>query len=347
MKMLKEFWRKGVGVLVAVGLVAAMVVACGGDDEPKPTIKFADSQFESIWINNAIAKYVIENGYGYPVETIEVTTPIMQASLSSGEVHVMLELWQQNIIDWYNEGIANGDFENGGETYEGGPQFFIVPTWFADEYGITTIEDMKKPEVVEALADPEDSSKGYFINCVIGWQCAEINRAKLQTYGLTDLYNIISPGSSGAMEAALAGAQKKNEPIFGYYWAPTSLMGMFDWYVIEEPANNEECWADVIKGRDDATYTPAEACAYETLPVEKGIHNSLEGLAPDVYAMLLKLHIGLQQINETAAWANTNDIQGEWELAAIRYLEAYPDKWPSWMPKENADKVRDALKDAS
>ena len=159
------------GALVAVML---LVVVAGCSEEevvvPKATIVFSDGQFESIWINNAIAKFIIEKGYGNPVETIEMSTPIMQASLSSGDIDVNLELWQQNIIDWYNEGIAAGDFENGGETYEGGPQFFAVPTYFAEEHNIVTIEDMKKPEVVAALANPENPSKGAFNNCIIGWQ---------------------------------------------------------------------------------------------------------------------------------------------------------------------------------
>jgi glycine betaine/proline transport system substrate-binding protein len=324
------------GALVAVML---LVVVAGCSEEevvvPKATIVFSDQQFESIWINNAIAKFIIEKGYGNPVETIEMSTPIMQASLSSGDIDVNLELWQQNIIDWYNEGIAAGDFENGGETYEGGPQFFAVPTYFAEEHNIVTIEDMKKPEVVAALANPENPSKGAFNNCIIGWQCAEINRAKLQSYGLVpEYYDIISLGASAAMEAALAGPQKKGEPVFGYYWAPTALMGMYKWTIIEEPEYNAECWADVIKGRDDATYTPAEACAYETLPIDKGLHKGLKVKAPDIYEMLKKMNVGLQPINETAAWAKSNDIEGEWERAAIYYLDNNADRWHTWVTNE-------------
>lgn len=333
------------GALVAVMLLV-VVAGCSSEEvaAPKTTIKLADQQFESLWINNAIAKFIIEKGYGNPVETIEMTTPIMQASLSAGDVHVAMELWQQNIIDWYNEGIAAGDFENGGSTYEGGPQFFAVPTSFAEEFNIVTIEDMKKPEVVKALAHPENPSKGAFNNCIIGWQCAEINRAKLQSYGLVpEYYEIISLGASAAMEAALAGPQKKGDPVFGYYWAPTALMGMYDWTIVEEPEYNAECWADVIKGRDDKEYTPAQACAYETLPIDKGIHKSLKTDDPAVYDMFKKMNVGLQPINVTAAWAKSNDIQGEWERAAIYYLENYDERWHTWVTNEAKLKIIGAL----
>ena len=345
MKILPEMKAKF--LLIAVALLALpLFVACSSEEE-KPIIKLSDQQFESHWINNALVKFIVENGYEYPVETIEMSTVIMQATLASGEIHLNMELWQQNLIDWYNEETAAGNIINLGETYEGGPQFFVVPTYFAEEYDITSVEDMKKPEVVAALADPEERSKGAFINCIIGWQCAEINRAKFATYGLDEYYNIISPGSAAALDAGLAGPQKKGDPVFGYYWAPTSLMGKYDWVVLEEPEYTASCWEEVIKGRDDATYTPAQACAYETLPVDKGIHSSLEDLAPDVVEMLRKMTVGLQPINVTAAWAIDNEIQGDWEKAAIFYLETYEDRWTSWMPGENADKVKEALAEMS
>ena len=333
--------------LVAVALLALPLFAACSAEEEKPTIKLSDQQFESHWINNAVVKFIVENGYGYPVETIEMSTVIMQATLADGEIHLNMELWQQNLIDWYNEETAAGNIINLGATYEGGPQFFVVPTYFAEEYGITSVEDMKKPEVVAALADPEEPSKGAFINCIIGWQCAEINRAKFATYGLDEYYNIISPGTAAALDAGLAGPQEKGNPVFGYYWAPTSLMGKYDWVVLEEPEYTDSCWEEVIKGRDDATYTPAQACAYETLPVDKGIHSSLEDLAPDVVEMLRKMTVGLQPINVTAAWAIDNEIQGDWEKAAIYYLQTYEDRWTNWMPGENADKVKEALAEMS
>ena len=331
------------------------VVKCEGPDrvEPaatptgsgKPTITLADNQYESLWISNAIFSFIAENGYGYPVEIMQMTTPIAQVSLANGEVDIWIELWIANIIGWYNEEIANGTIEDllNPPILEGGPQFFMVPQWVADQYNIRTIDDMKRPEVVSLFLDPEDTSKGIFINCPIGWQCAHINRAKLQAYGLSDLYNIQSGGTFAALDAALAGAQLRNEPVFGYYWAPTALMGKYEWTVIEEPAYNAACWGEVIKGRDDASYTPNEACAYEEYPVGKGISSGLREKAPEIVSMLEKMNIGVDAMNKTAAWASDNDIQGNWEKAAIYFLETYEDRWTSWMPQENADKVKEAL----
>ena len=371
MKILPEMKAKF--LLIAVALVALpLFVACASEDptptptteammeqptptmeammdEEKPTILLADNQYESLWINNAVFTFIAENGYGYPVENVETTTPIAQVALANGDVDIWIELWIANIIDWYNEETANGNIEdlNDPPIFEGGPQFFTVPKWVAEEHNIRTIDDMKRPEIVALFPDPEDSSKGVFVNCPIGWQCAEINRAKLQAYGLADLYTIQSGGTGAALDAALAGAQLREEPVFGYYWAPTALMGKYEWSIVEEPAYNAACWEEVIKGRDDASYTPTEACAYEDNPIGKGINGGLREKAPDIVELLEKMDMGVDVINRVAAWASDNDIQGDWEKAAIHFFETYEDRWTSWMPAENADRVKEALANMS
>lgn len=345
-KSYKRKWQTLILVLASFAVVAMLGAACGSEEEEiKTTVTFGDTQFESLWINNAIAEFIITNGYGNPVEIVEMTTPIMQTSLANGDIDVIMELWHQNIIDWYDEETAAGRIENLGMTYEGGPQFFIVPTYTAEEFGITTIEDMKKPEVVAALADPEEPSKGAFINCITGWQCAEINRAKIQAYGLDEFYNVITLGSTGAMDAGLIGPQQSGDHTFGYYWAPTSLFGNFDWTIIEEPAYNEACWDEVIIGRDDASYTPAEACAYETLPVDKGINTGLRESAPDVVALLEKMNVGMEEISKTAAWAQNNDVDVSADRIATAkyYLETFEDKWTTWMGADEVKAVKDGL----
>jgi glycine betaine/proline transport system substrate-binding protein len=275
------------------------------------------------------------------VETIEMSTPIAQLSLAKGDVHVWTQMWQQNWLDNYNEEVAKGNIENLGMVYEGGPQMFIIPTWVHEEYNINTIFDMK--DHWELFKDPEDTKKGAFINCIIGWQCAAINEVKMEAYGLTDYYNIISPGSAGAEEAAMAGPQKKQQPVFGYYWAPTALMGAYDWYILEEPEYDAEVWGKITAAKDNPSLRPlSEACAYETLPIDKGINPSLHDMAPDVVTMLEKMVVGLQPINVTAAWSVENEVQ-DWEKAGIYYLENYEERWKTWVTDDAYKKIKAAL----
>ena len=343
---IKFHLKRSLFLLMALILALSLVAGCGDGetttkDEDKPTIKLADTQFESLWIINAITEYIITEGYGYPVEIIQMTTPIAQVSLAAGDVDIWVELWQQNWQDNYDEETAKGNIMNGGPVYEGGPQFWVIPTWVHEEYNINTVTDMK--DHWELFKDPEDPSKGAFLNCIIGWQCEAINNVKMEAYGLDEYYNIIAPGSSGALEAALAGPQKKNEAVFGYYWAPTALMGMYDWYVLEEPEYDADVWAQIIAAKDDDSLRPlSEACAYETVPIDKGYHKTLPDIAPDIKTMMDKMMVGLDRLNRTAAWSKENEVQ-DYTEAAIWYLNEYESTWKSWVTNDAYSKIKDAL----
>ena len=343
MKSIKFPYKRWLLLFVALLMTATLVAGCGpAAEEEKPTIIFADSQWESLWICNAIAKFIIEEGYGYPVEIITMTTAVWQVSLPKGDVHVHLEMWKQNIMDWFNEETAAGRIVELGMTYEGGPQFWIIPQWVHEQYNINTILDMK--DHWELFKDPADATKGVFVNSLIGWACTVINVVKMEAYGLTDYYNIIDTGSSGALDAALVGPMKKHEPVFGYYWAPTAIMGMYDWYILEEPEYDEEIWAKVTAAVDDESLRPlSEACAYETVPITKGVWSGLLEMAPDVSTMLLKMVVGLEPLNDTCAWGIETEIAGDYEKSAIYYLNTYEERWKTWVTDDAYNKIKAAL----
>ena len=79
-----------------------------------------------------------------------------------------------------------------------------------EQYGIETVFDMK--EHWQLFHDPQDPSKGVFYSCDIGSQCTEINRVKLEAYGLDRYYNAVTP-STAVLEAALATAQERRQPV--------------------------------------------------------------------------------------------------------------------------------------
>ncbi len=79
----------------------------------------------------------------------------------------------------------------------------------SDKYGITSVEDLKKPGIWEVFKDPEDPSKGRLSSCISGWTCYTINQVKLEEYGLGDLYINFDPGSGGALNATIAAAFAK------------------------------------------------------------------------------------------------------------------------------------------
>jgi glycine betaine/proline transport system substrate-binding protein len=339
---IKFHWKRCLLVFIALVMMVPLFAGCG--EEEKTTIRLIDAQWESLWIANAVAEIIIEEGYGYPVEQVVVTTAVYMVSMPKGEVDALLEGWPQNMMDWYNEHVyaEDGACESLGMSVEGGPQSWIIPQWVHEEYDINTVEDMK--DHWELFEDIEDPTKGAFMNSLIGWQCTEINKVKLEAYGLTDYYNIIDTGASGSLEAALTAAQKKHEPIFGYYWEPTAIMGMYDWYKLEEPEYDPDVWANILAALEDESLRPiSEACAYESVPLPVIIHKSLRDRAPDVVEMLEKFQFGLERCNKAAAWAQENEASGEWEKVAVWYLREYDSVWKTWVTTDAYNKIKAAL----
>ncbi len=356
--------KKAVGRIVAGALALGLLAGCGGQsaggqpqDPSKKVIKLADVQWQSIWINNAIAGFIIEKGYGYPVETVEVTTPIMQQALVKGDLDVTTELWKANIIDWYNEAVGSKKILDLGPIFDRASQGWYVPAYLVkgdEKLGIKplapdlkTVQDLKKYKSL--FQDPENKDKGLLINCITGWQCAKINRIKLSAYGLDQDYNVQEPGSSAALDAAIAGAYKRGEPFLAYYWEPTWLAGTFDLIQLEEPKYTKACDQEIQKLLADKDGSPknvpaAAGCAYETEVVTKAVHPSLKERAPEVVTFLEKMNIGTDNLNKVSAYMEQEKVKAD--KAAIWYFENYQDQWRSWLPAEVVAKVEQALKDA-
>ena len=72
----------------------------------RPTIRFSDEQYESQALNNAIARFVIEHGFGYPTATVVTTSLGMQDLIVEGKIDLEMEAWQHNRLDWYDGSMA-------------------------------------------------------------------------------------------------------------------------------------------------------------------------------------------------------------------------------------------------
>ncbi|MFQ5859942.1 MAG: glycine betaine ABC transporter substrate-binding protein [Dehalococcoidia bacterium] len=338
------------GLIIAVLGMILVGAACAGEE--KEPIKFHDGQWESNWEHINIAGYIIKHGYDYPVEFVEGTTGTMLVTLPEGDIDVNMELWRKNIQPWYDENIANGKIvdltgtgdsvPNGskGQILETSRQGWYVPTYVVEENpGLKSVLDL--PDYKHLFPDPEDPSKGVWVNCIIGWQCQKIFRAKSFAYGLDEHYNVIEPGSGGAIEANIYGAYQAGEPVLSYYWEPTKLMNDLDMTLLEEPEWNEACHAAIQAAIEAEPYESEVACAEQEYDVHTGVNSSLVERAPEVVDFLGNMFIGALALGDLATWKTENDK--EWDEAAIYWLKNNEDTWTQWVPSDVADKVKRAL----
>jgi glycine betaine/proline transport system substrate-binding protein len=193
---------------------------------------------------------------------------------------------------------------------------------------LKSIKDL--PKYWELFKDEEDPSKGRFYSCIPGWECEKINKKKFEAYGLDKYYNIFLPGSDPALSGSIAAAYKKRKPWFGYYWAPTWVLGKYDMTPIEEPPY------------DDAVWNKNYACAYPSVRVNIFVNAGLKKKAPEVVKFLDSYETTQAIANKFLAYMQ--DTKAGTDEAALWFLKNYEYLWTTWVPTDIASKVKSAMK---
>ena len=208
---------------------------------------------------------------------------------------------------------------------------------------------MKKPGIWELFKDPEDPSKGRMTSCISGWTCYTINFVKQKEYGLDEFYTNFDPGSGGALDAAIAGGFAKGQPVFSYYWTPTSLMGKpdIDMVRLEEPAYDAECWGAMsvvvedIKANGQESYVPSCACEYKDMALTKMSTTKWAEANPEINDMIKNYSLPTPLVNEMLAYY-VDESGGDMEATAMHFLSTN-DVWESWVSADVAAKIKSAL----
>jgi glycine betaine/proline transport system substrate-binding protein len=302
------------------------------------TLVIADVNWDSVQVHNRIAGFIIEKGYGYKVEYIPGATITLFTGLVRGDIDIEMECWVENQQEAYDKGIAAGKIVDLGSNFPDSWQGWLVPTYVVKgdskrgikpmAPGLKSINDLAK--YWELFKDPEDPSKGRFYSCIPGWECQKINEKKFKAYGLDKHYNIFLPGSDAALNGSMAAAYKKGQPWFGYYWAPTWVLGKLDMTPIEEPAFDKKVW--------DTNY----ACAYPSVRVNIIVNSSLQERAPEIVEFLKNYETTQAMANKFLAYMQDN--KANTEEAALWFLKNYEDLWSGWVPADVAKKVKASMR---
>ncbi len=309
-------------------IVEVMVEAPEG---PKDTIVFSDLNWTSAQVQNRVAQYIVEHGYGYPTDLVFGGTLPLFEGLRKGDTHVTMEIWLPNQEIGWNEALEQGTVVSVGTSLVGDWQStFVVPAYIAEQYpDLKTPQDLMKPEYQELFATDDSRGKARLVACVPGWSCELVNDEQIESYGLTDFLHVIKPGSQDAMFSEIFGAYDRQEPWLGYMWGTGDPAIKLDLVLLEEESYSDECWA------------AGKMCHFADSLVLIAVHNSLLPRAPDVVGFLQNWDFGVPAYNKVFLWSSENDATPE--ETAIYWLENNHDSWMSWVTEEAAEKVAAAL----
>ena len=105
------------------------------EEAPKGTIVFSDLNWTSAQVQNRIAQFIVEHGYGYPTDVIFGGTLPNFVGLQAGDIHVTLEIWLPNQSIGWEKAIEIGDVVSVGTSLVGDWQStFVIPKYIADAH---------------------------------------------------------------------------------------------------------------------------------------------------------------------------------------------------------------------
>ncbi len=112
-------------------LLAALAPAAHACELDRP-LMFAGLDWDSSRIQVAVARHIVEHGYGCKTDSLPVSTLPAVAGLVRGDLDVMMEVWKQNLPEAWEKGLAAGKVVELGVNFDDGVQAWYVPRYLVE-----------------------------------------------------------------------------------------------------------------------------------------------------------------------------------------------------------------------
>ncbi len=312
-------------LLTMLMLLAIFVAACAPPaSQPaaaeKPVIKFAENPWSGSAVNVAVAKILLEEQMGYPVEVTTLDENAQWTALATGDLHASLEVWPSGHAENVAEYIDGQKVvENGGLLGPVGEIGWFTPKYMIDQHPeLATWEGFADPELAKLYATAETGDKGQFLAGDPSW--VQYEEQIIPNLGLS--MQVVVAGSEEAILAALDAAYSREDAVLFYFWTPHSIFAKYDLMLVELPEYSDECYAKAESGGVD--------CAYPSDDLFKIFSAELKDYAPDAYTFLKNFNYTTQdQITMIAAVELDNKSAEE---AARAWIDANEATWKAWLP---------------
>lgn len=290
------------------------------DSGEKMTIILVENAWSASELNVAVAKILLENELGYPVEVISLDENAQWSALAAGDAHASLEVWPSghaaNVAEYID---GAGTVENGGLLGPVGRIGWYMPSYLLDEDpGLATWEGFTTNEAAALFATAETGDNGQFLGgdpSFVQYDSDIINNLGMP-------FEVVFAGSEEAILAQLDSAYSREEPVLFYFWTPHSIHAKYDLTRVELPEYSDECYAKADAGGVD--------CDYPGDDLFKIFWSGLAEAAPDAHTLLSNMNYTTDdQISMIAAV----EIDGQSvDEAAQAWLDANEDVWRAWLP---------------
>lgn len=311
---------------LAMGTSAASIAAadCG-------EVSITEMDWASSAVVTAVASFLMEQGYGCTVNKVPSSTvPALTSVAETGEPDIVTETWV-NSTPVYEELVAAGKIVELTEVLsDGGVEGWWIPAYLAEAH-----PELKTLEGI--MANP-DLVGGRFHDCPSGWACDIINNNNYKASGMEAAgLERFQHGSGETLATAIAAAYADKAPWFGYYWAPTSVLGKYPMVQVETAAYD----ADAHSCNGDAECANPKLSAYPTAKVATAVSGTFAKENPEIVELMSNVSFTNAQMGEVLAWQDDNNAS--FEEAAVYFLQNYKDVWGGWLNDAAREKLAPLL----
>lgn len=308
------------GAAACVALPMAAKADCG-------QVSITEMNWASAAVVTAVSKFVMEQGYGCDVTVVpSSTTPAVTSVAENGRPDIVTELWV-NTTPIYREIEAEGKAVTLGDVLsDGGVEAWWIPDYLAEAHPeLTTIDGV--------LANPELVG-GRFHNCPEGWACRVVNDSLVQAFDLEgNGIEVFNHGSGETLATSIAAAFEDEAPWFGYYWAPTSVLGKYPMVKVDVG----EHVADVHACNANPDCEEVGKSAYPTSQVITAVTTTFAEREPEIADLMSHVSFTNERMGGLLAWQEENSASAD-ETAAY-YLSTYPNEWSEWLNDDAREKL--------
>lgn len=320
--------RRGyVSLLIWLIVCMLFLIACNrtpAADKPvdKPVIRLAVNNWDSSKLNAAIAKILLEEQLGYPVEIVDIDEYEQWAKLATGDLHANLETWPSGHADDIQKYIVTEKtIENGGALGPVGKIGWYVPFYMWQQYPeLSSWEAFQNPDIAAIFATEETGENGRFLAGDPTW--VQYDQDIIDNLGLH--LQVVVAGSETAVLDELEAAYTAKKPILLYFWTPHWIHAVYDLSPVALPKYADSCYEQANTG--------GVACDYPTDELFKIFWVDFKNYAPDAYTLLRKFSYTTE--DQIGMLATVQLDKKSIDEAARQWIDEHEQVWQTWLPSQ-------------
>lgn len=333
MNVCRFFTRLAPCAAAAIGIAAGAILGAASAQEAGDgkKIDMARPTWNTGWFQAEVYKQMLEK-LGYDVGELKtLDNPVFYRAVGNGDVDLWVNAWFP-FANVYEDAFKDGAGKVGYVAKGGAMQGYLVDKASAEKFGITNINDFKKPEIREAF-DSNGDGKADLVACPPGWSCELRIAEHLDALDLREHINPMKAGYASAMADAV-GRYKAGKPILFYTWTPNWTVGILK-------PGKDVVWIEMPNATDETTHSGIKGCVndpcalgWEANDIRPLANNDFLSENPAVETLLKQARIPIADIFAQNAKMHAGEDKPEDIVRhASEWIAANAERVNAWLSK--------------